>query len=258
MPRKNAITESGQTQKKEGYPAYDLEECVKFSQAVKDLGGSRSEVSKSTLAKHFKVAESTPSFFQKIGSAKIFGIIDGWGSYTLTDAGKRYFYPTSETDKIQAGLSFLSKPQSFGILLRRFDGEKLPSTAMLGNILHQEAGIVDSWKDRLASTFIRSARFLGIIDDSDILRHDASMQTQHQPASDEILGELQDGDITPKSEEVVRHKRSPAPGSPGHTVWTYPVGPGYIRVEVPEDITPEIWKKLNAYVQILKPFDNGS
>ena len=166
------------TSKREiAYPAFTLEDCIRFSEGIKDMGGSRTPVAKSVLAKHCGLAESTPGFFQKLGAAKCFGIIEGWGSYTLTEHGRKYFYPTNDSEKTAAELHFLKKPAAFAILVKRFDGEKLPPVATLGNILHQEAGIADSWKDRLASIFVRSAEFIGIIDGNGFLRHDAAMHT---------------------------------------------------------------------------------
>ncbi len=248
MPKKSAVPDLAPSTKKEvTYPVFALEACVRFSTAVKDLGGSRTPVAKSVLAKHVGLAESTPSFFQKISASKCFGIIDGWGSYVLTEQGRRYFYPTDDAAKTDAGMYFLTKPAAFSILINRFDGEKLPSVAMLGNILHQEAGIAESWKDRLASIFVRSAQFLGIIDGNGFLRYNASMNTQSQSISEDTLVD------EPAATEMVRYRRRPEPPSPGHTVWAFPYEGGYIRLETPEKMPPELWRKLNAYVQILNP-----
>ena len=244
--------------KKEGgaYPVFALEDCIRFAEGIKDLGGSRTSVTKSVLAKHFGVAESTPSFFQKLSATKCFGIIDGWGSYLLTEQGRRYFYPTGDSDRVSAGLFFLSRPAAFSVLIRRFDGEKLPATSILGNILHQEAGITESWKDRLASVFVRSAQFLGIIDSNGFLRHDASMPTTQstleEPASTSHPSDASDSG---KPSEIQRFKRSSAPASPGNTVWAFPFRGSYIRLETPEEMTPELWDKLDAYIKILKPSD---
>jgi hypothetical protein len=255
--------EADRSPKKDGYPVFSLEDCVAFSSGVKDLGGSRSPVAKSVLAKHFGVSQSTPSFFQKLGGARAYGIIDGRGAYSLTEQGRRYFYPTNESDKIQAGLSFLAKPAPFLVLLKRFDGEKLPAVPMLGNILHQEAGIVESWKDRLASIFVRSAHFLGIIDSGGFLRHDASVQSISRSSLEDVPRRETDvipahaaGEQQNESEGIVRFPRKPPPAAPGNTAWTFPFRGTYIRLETPEEMTNELWEKLNAYVQILKPTED--
>src|SRR2546425_3900593 len=132
--------------KENSYPVFDLAVCLEFAKIVKDLGGSRNPVKKSILARQIGLAETTPSFFQRISSAKSFGIINGWGSYHLTDIGKLYFYPLTQQAAEAAKLVMLTTPAVFALIIQRFDGEKLPSNEMIGNVLHQEVGIPDSWK----------------------------------------------------------------------------------------------------------------
>lgn len=152
------------------YPLYDLEEGFKIAQAVRDLGGGNQPIAKSILAQHLKLAETGPSFFQRISSAKAFGVIDGWGSYALTELAKQYFYPTVENGKQIAAISILKYPKAFSILVQKFDGGNLPSNEMIGNIIHKEADIPVSKKAVVAGVFVRSARFLGAIDSSGFLR----------------------------------------------------------------------------------------
>ena len=165
--------------KEPAYPYYDLEACIKFVSNIKDLGGSKERVKKSLLAKQVGLAESTPSFFQRLSASKVFGIIQGWGEYGLTELGRNYFYPQSEKAKTDALLSMFLTPRAFAFIVKRFDGERLPTTEIMGNILHQELGVPDSWKDRVAQTFNRSAHFSGIIDNAGFLRYDAGVHKPH-------------------------------------------------------------------------------
>src|SRR5438128_820150 len=122
--------EAGQREAK--YPYYDLEDAINFASSIKDLGGSKGGVKKSIIARQLGLAESTPSFFQKLSATKTYGIIEGWGSYGLTELGRNYFYPTSEIDAQEAKLAMFTTPELFKKLVARFDGEKLPTTAILG------------------------------------------------------------------------------------------------------------------------------
>ena len=63
-----------------------------------------------------------------------YGIIEGLGSYVLTELGKMNFYPVSEQDVNLAKLRMLSTPSVFSKLVKRSDGEKLPSTAIVKGI----------------------------------------------------------------------------------------------------------------------------
>src|ERR1039457_6431478 len=129
------------------YPLYDLAEAVKVAESVRDLGGGNAPAAKSLLAQHLQYAENCPSFFQRVAAAKAFGLIEGRGSYSLTDLAKQYFYPTVENGKEVAAVKSLTFPKAFAVLVQKFDGGKLPTIDMLGNIIHTEAEIPVSKKN---------------------------------------------------------------------------------------------------------------
>lgn len=152
------------------YPLYNLAEAVIVAEAIRDLGGANAPVSKSLLAQQLKYAENGPSFFQRVTATKAFGLIEGRGSYSLTDLAKNYFYPTFENGKELAAVKALTFPRAFSILVQKFDGGKLPTIEMMGNIIHSEAGIPISKKNTLAGLFLRSVQFIGAIDSGGFLR----------------------------------------------------------------------------------------
>src|SRR5665213_1476528 len=151
------------------YPAYDLGEALRVAEAVRDLGGGNVPVPRGEIAKHLEYAENGPSFFQRVAAARSFGVIAGRGSYSLTEIGKEYFYPTIENGQKIAGVKMLSFPKSFNILVKKFDGLKLPGIEMLGNIMHSTANVPLSKKSILAGCFIRSAQAIGVMDTSGVL-----------------------------------------------------------------------------------------
>lgn len=152
------------------YPYTSLVPSLKIADAVKELGGARSPVSKSSLAAHFKESEKSASFLQRIGSAKAFGLIAGRSDYSLTETAKQFYFPTSETGKSNALLSFLASPSSFAGIIKLYDGDKLPSREILSNIFQRDWKVPESWKDRVASFFENSAQFIGVLDDKRHLR----------------------------------------------------------------------------------------
>src|SRR4051812_27088804 len=103
-------TKEEDSQKDSSYPVYDLAEAIKVAEAVRDLGGSRSPVAKSTLAKKLDPPKKGPIFFQRPGAAKAFGVITGWANYQLPPASKEYFSPTAEGMKQSALIAFLKTP----------------------------------------------------------------------------------------------------------------------------------------------------
>ena len=168
------------------YPYTSLEPSLKIAEAVKERGGARSPVSKSSLAAHLKESEKSASLFQRISSAKAFGLIVGRSEYGLSEAAKRYYSPTSEQDRSNALLEFLATPTSFREIIRLFDGEQLPKREILGNIFSEKLKVPESWKDRAAGFFENSAQFVGVIDENRFLRFKA---TQHAAAAQSAVTE---------------------------------------------------------------------
>ena len=176
------IVISGLDEKQEAslYPYTSLAPSLKIADAVKELGGARSAVSRSRLAAHFKESEKSASFLQRISSAKAFGMIAGKSEYSLSEVAKRYYSPTSDQDRSNALLEFLTIPTSFREIIRLFDGEQLPKREILGNIFSEKLKVPESWKDRAAAFFENSAQYVGVIDENRFLRFRA---TQHASAS---------------------------------------------------------------------------
>lgn len=240
---------SGEQDKKgSAYPIYPLEDALKIAQAVSALGGARSPVSKQLLAKHLKYAETGPSFVQRIAAAKTFGMIDGWGSYTLTDRGREYFFPTAEGNKAAALKSFFSTPTVFKMLITRFSGTKLPTNELISNILHDQPQVPSSWTDKLASFFVRGAQFSGFLDANGVLGYNSEMQSAKEHVSPIAT-------IPPSVGLVMPDEPSPITAHPNKahaSVWVH----RQIRLETPENMGLDLWEKLNAYVQVLKPSKN--
>jgi hypothetical protein len=140
-------------------------------------------------------------------------------------------------------LDAFASPSSFSDLLKRFDGDKLPTREILSNILHRDFGVPESWKDRVASLFSSSAQFIGIIDSQGIIRFDAN---RHSTGTEPPV---------PISSQPV-HSQTPSapiverrPTVVGKVNWHYKS----IEVITPEDLDYPLWKKLEGYVKLLEP-----
>lgn len=233
------------------YPYLPIASALKVAEALKELGGARSTIPKSLLAKHLGEAEGSMQLSQRITSAKCFGLVEGHGTYSLTETAKRYFFPTSENDKASALLDVFASPPAFQDLLRRFDGDKLPGREILGNILHRELKVPESWKERVAGLFCGAAQHVGVIDSQGFLRYEAARHSAGSSTED----------IPPAAEEPTPSMSSfagilrPKPASaPGIVQWRYKA----IEVTTPENLDRALWMKLNAYVQLLEPTDENN
>src|SRR6266446_3729640 len=75
------------------YPYHPLSLCLDLAKAVREIGNGKQEVSKSLLASHMKLDENSADLSQKIASSKTYGLIDGRGTFKLTDLSTAYFFP---------------------------------------------------------------------------------------------------------------------------------------------------------------------
>jgi hypothetical protein len=245
------------------YPYHPLQLCVDIGAAVREIGNGKSEVSTSMLAARLKVPEVSGDFTTKLVSAKRYGIIEGKTSFTLTAAAKRYFFPTKDpaSEKRAALLGFFASPEAFSRLIELYDGSRL-DLEIMGNMLHQEMGIPDSWKSRIAKFFVRSAEFVGAIDSSGILRFRANSEGLNDYSSlsshsinqdDDAIDEPEDRTDRPVKERRRDIVRDVDDSPEGIVVWSYPCEGRKLRIETPENITMDTWQKLNRYMQVIKP-----
>jgi len=227
------------------FPLLSLQNALQVAEAVRDAGGANTDVPKSIIASHLGSSENSGAFLQRLGSAKSFGLIEGRGSYRLTEEAKRYFYPASEDDRRRAQLAFLASPPVFNEIIKRFDGDKLPAPTMLANILHREYGVSSSWKDRVASSFVKAAQVVGAVDGQNYLRYGASLHNVESP-----LPQSNFTDARASAADAARSRPSTVPGG---NSWLFQQEGQFVRVESSAELSPALWQKLNAYVQVLKP-----
>jgi len=235
------------------YPYMALPSSLELAEAVKDLGGARTNVQRSILAHHLKIEEKSQTLTFKIASARCYGLIEGRSSFLLTEKAKHYFFPTNEKEKTQALLDFFCSPVAFSGLAKRFDGNKLPTSQMIGNILHRDLHVPDSWKDRVATYFVRSAQHIGILDDQGYLRCAAAEHSEISDPNKKIGGidpDVERGNLEKDEKfpaKMVRYRRESNPN-----IWSFCYKEQSVKVETPVDLPKPLWESLNAYVQLLK------
>ena len=242
------------------YPLFQLHNSIRVAEAVRDNGGLNMDVPKASIAAALESSETSGAFLQRLLSARSFGLIEGRGSYRLTERAKRYFFPASEAEKQEAYVSFLACPPVFAELIKRFDGNKLPLVPMLGNILHREMGVSDSWKERVASFFLKSAQAVGVVDNNGFLRYRASQHTMSQPplnAPSTAQPETNGTDLA--AEQTASSAPYQEPGATkGVDVWVYSHKGQTVRLETSHELSPLLWQKLNQYLTVLKPTEEDA
>jgi hypothetical protein len=257
------------------YPYYPFRTSLKLAEAVKSCGGKREGVPKDVLADALKMGESSPSFAQVLASAKCFGMIEGRGSYRLTEDGVRYFFPTEDNESLKAKLSFFARPTAFRLLVDRFDGDRLPEAPVLANILLRHGKVPKSWVGRAASLFMDAVNELGLIDEGGRLRYAVALKKATRdspvaPAAHEAFPEkvpFHQREIHEFARPTVRpgqssdpQESSPAPATGSEprpeyrtNVWSFREAGGMVRVESPDPLPRVLWERLKRYVDVLEP-----
>jgi hypothetical protein len=154
--------------------ASPLGDALKVAGAVSELGGAHGGASKALLANHFQAKEDAPSFSQRLAAARSYGIIEGSKVFALTSMGKRYFSPENDVQPKLAVIEFLRTPSVFKVIADKYDGNILPPTAILANVLENMKLVPKSWKLRVAQLFHASSKTAGVIDQNGYLRAKAT------------------------------------------------------------------------------------
>lgn len=268
MAKQRAENMDGQGTKRGQYPYYSLEKSIEVAAAVCAAGGGRVEVKKSVLAQQLRMDESSAAFSQIISAAKCFGLIQGWGTYSLSEIGKEYLLPTDENQKRRAILKMVKCPEVFEKLIERFDGSRLPNAEILFNILHRDFHVAESWRGRVSSLFSSALRMADAIDDAGFLRYSALMHTASSGSGElaEEGGRSAVNSMSPPEPPMIAdsvdesRKRAPLVFSKfgdDLNVWAFKLGGGTVRLETSDNLPLELWKKLDQYVQVLKPSESG-
>jgi hypothetical protein len=246
------------------YPYYSLAKALELAEIVRDLGGVNRPVQKSLIAHRMGVEEDSPTLMGVLGAAKLYNLIEGRGSFQLTDVAKNYFHPTSANQRQLAHLQMVVGPPLFAALIERFDGARIPDQEMLVNILHRDHHIAESWRSRAASLFLSSLREAQLIDGAGFIRYRASLDAN----SAGNIGVMKEPATNTPEASTVSVGAPPAPKSSvlpagikkddtgliwGLDTWTAKVGDDILRLETSHDLSPAAWERLNRYVQAIKP-----
>lgn len=224
------------------YPMYAFDDAILVSKAVFDLGGARVPIKKEALARQMNYAPTGPSFVHRIAAAKCFGIIRGRGEYTLTEIGKQYFLPKSETDKSNAAVQIVSTPKPFALIFERFRGMKVPDNEILANVIHDESNVPRTWASKVVNLILRSARSAGMINVDGVLlpdRINPEQKEKSQPPSPQA----------PISDPAEPDPITPAPPGTKRHVVPLPKGREII-ITAPEDMNRKEIERVQRWMEV--------
>jgi hypothetical protein len=239
-----------------GYPYHLLETALKVGEVIKSHGGR--DVPKSVIAGELEMGES--AFSQLCTSAKCYGIVEGLRDLSLSEGGHEYFFPTSAGSERRASLGFLATPPMFKAIIDKYDGNRLPTALLLGNLAHRHYGIPMSWSLRTIGFFLTAAGSLGIVDSGGFLRFGAALhQAARKDAANEPLTFSRAVDELAKSPqpEVPLERTVARSVSSNSNSWSYNEAGGTVHLETSDPLPKALWERLTKYVQMLEPTDGS-
>jgi len=149
-------------QKSQMYPGATWSASVNLIETINSKFGG-STVSYDELSRAYNVSPSTKSFTGRLSGAKQFGLIEtASGTVSITETGKKYLYPTSDTIRNEIAINSIKKPKLFSDLIDRYNNKPLPTKELLANILMAEYGIMQNVRDTVAGIFLDTIEQLGL------------------------------------------------------------------------------------------------
>ncbi len=170
-------------QKSREYPAVTISEVIAFIEKLKDYPQNK-PISYETAAGVCGVKITTNSFKYLISAAKQYGMISTAVGKTITlmDAAKEFARPTKSTEELRLlKIECFKTPKLYAELIEEYKGQSLPQQQTLENILVKQYSIVSSVAKVAATTFIKNATEIGVVQSGilDLSAADVSVETPY-------------------------------------------------------------------------------
>ncbi len=220
------------------YPAYTIDECVKFIEVINSLNSKI--VSYSAVAEKYGLSSvTTKSFTQKIGSAKQYGLITTSSStIQITEHARNILYPIAN-DIGKLYCECFKLPPLYSALIDRYNGKAIPNESILANLLMSDYKISKVAKDNAARVFIENAEHLGFIKAGVFnYSNDGNEESKESGLRDESE-DINESHST-KNEEISAHSRLDLGNESDYIIQSYPVESGKIaKICIPIDSTED-------------------
>lgn len=174
-------------------PRHSLDDALRIAVAISDQYGKQ-PTSPLDVAVALDTKPTSSTFRYLCGAALAYGITDGGPRSPrigLTDLGRRIVAPTEDGDDLLAKREALLRPRVVSEFLRRYDGSKLPTLKIGGNVL-ETMGVPADATERTFNLIVEGARGLGLLR---AIKGDLYVQLDSVPVSDPVV-------VTESTEEL--------------------------------------------------------
>ena len=179
-------------QRSAAYPYYSISQSLEFSDKIYKNYGKGYRATRELIAEALGV--SVGSLAQKIGTAVQYGFLDvkSKEGYKVTDLFVQWKRPINEQSKKEALIEAFKNPNLYNDLINVFEGEILPPSKPLANILFQNHNISEKACDRAAQIFEENTELIDGLNEDRRLVLDA--QAKEVEVEDYIQEESKEND----------------------------------------------------------------
>jgi hypothetical protein len=224
------------------YPSYDLEEAIRFVEAIRGTGGD--DVAEEDLLKHLNLSRTTKSWVYKMSTVREFGLVERKGQKAnakimLTGLAKHLLRPADEAELDATRLAAFLTPALYKRLFDYYRGKTVPQVKYLANVLTREPyRLLESVSEQAAQAFLDSARYVGLLRGD--LFGDGTLKKVESPAP----AQAAPAPNTPESLE---------PTAPNMMRQTCLIRKGKVEVTIliPRDLAKSDVKRINKWLEAL-------
>lgn len=153
--------------KSRSYPFYSLEDALKLSKIIYQVGGNSIAPIESILSQMDLKSPQNKRYGYTTSSAKQFGLIESKeGGFIITELALSILYPTDENyiHVLNSKKRAAVKPELYKKVLTQFNGSILPKDEFLINIFIKH-GILSSVADKAVQAFLNTMKFAALINE---------------------------------------------------------------------------------------------
>ena len=142
------------------FPVYSLVESVAVADAVHKRGGGSADHDHLAVYLGYK-GPKNGSYINRVSAARLFGLVAGEGTITLTQRGQAVLMPQFPRDAEQALVDAFFSVPLYKAVFDHFKGQELPPEFGMKNAFRLTWGIVPGRLDQAYKAFIDSAETAG-------------------------------------------------------------------------------------------------
>lgn len=259
------------TKRSRSYPYYSLEEALKLSRMIYEVGGNGMAPVESILSKMNIKSKQNKRYGYLTSSARQYGLIENIkGGFKVKQLAISILYPASDNDpNVSIGkIKAATNPELYREILSQYNGSILPKDEFLINNFIQK-GILNNVAEIAVQAFLNTAVFAGILEEGgrvvinekyfepDVnIKKSQVIKPNEKRKADKTLSKLiYDSSINEKSQNGISQIKE---FKDINNVFNLeiPLNSGKkATISIPKDVTEEEINLIKNFIDAIKPND---